>query len=63
MAVRDKKWENHYTEEADHLHVMPIGDTIPHCPANSCYCEPSLELVARHDNSVGAVFLHRRRRK
>lgn len=58
-----QEWANHYVEAADHLHVIPVGDTIPHCPANSCYCEPSLELIAREDGSVGAVFLHKVRGK
>lgn len=57
------KWHNHYVKDIDHLHVIPVNDTIPHCPANTCYCGPSLELISRADNSVGAVYLHKPQNK
>jgi len=58
MDTPTAKWSNHYIEDLDRLHVMPVGDSIPHCPAESCYCKPTLELMERPDNSVGAVLLH-----
>jgi len=63
VGPKKSQWQNHYTESVDHLHVMPVGDTIPHCPANTCYCGPSVELVDRPDQSVGVVFLHKVLRK
>lgn len=53
------KWDNHYVEDCGHLHVLPSEDSIPHCPANSCMCDPILEIIPRPDNSVGVVYLHR----
>lgn len=59
MDAAKTKWDNHYDKDMDRLHVTPAQDSIPHCPAETCYCKPSLELIQRGDNSVGAVYLHR----
>lgn len=58
-ASAKTKWDNHYVKESDHLHVTPMSDHELHLISVECPCFPSLELIARPDDSVGAVYLHR----
>lgn len=42
----------------DHLHVLPVGDTIAHEATEDCICGPTTRPVFRPDGSNGWISTH-----
>lgn len=40
------------------MHVLPVGDCVPHDETWDCACGPRVESGIRDDNTVGRVIIH-----
>lgn len=56
----DAHWEAATWDDGDHVHVVPVGDLLPHTedPDGNCICGPALERVEREDGSDGWLITH-----
>jgi hypothetical protein len=53
-------WAATTTDDGNHVHVLPISDTIEHQENDEgdCICGPRAEPVARKDGSTGWLIVH-----
>lgn len=53
-------WEAATWDDGDHVHVVPVGDGVPHAEdeTGDCICGPTVEPVFRDDGSNGWLTTH-----
>jgi hypothetical protein len=53
-------WEVVTWDDGDHVHVVPLEDSIPHTETDDgdCICGTTTEPTKRDDGSIGWVIIH-----
>lgn len=53
-------WEAATWDDGGHVHVLPLGDALPHDEGNDgdCPCGPTTDPCPRDDGTIGWLITH-----